>query len=316
MESSFFECQKAKFITCLNAGMSSFLTKDSLNDVENSGVVDTTILPPAVPRLTLKKTLYHPLTGLAIAAHLLLLIVPFNKPQSSTSAPEITEDASDDAIPVDILNLSVLSKPAPPAPNVADPPPPPLAAPVAPVAPPVAPPVAAVIPEALPVEALPAESPVEQQPAEQPSASPVEEQLPAYIPKADQEAFISEGIEALSAGTNGIKNYREIGLPPEAYFDQGNAVSFLDYRTNPPSLVAGSIDAVWMDKQAERVAEQIETTYGPNGVQLVPLTPYQGELLYEMLTPNNDTMMFISLVNFPSKGSSLMVTWSVNPLGS
>ena len=297
--------------------------QESTDNVENgraadSATTDSAITSPAVPKLTLKKVLYHPLTGLAIAAHLLLLIVPFKPPQASVLEPEAPEEDVDDAIPVDILNLSALSQPKlPAAPNAAEPPPAPAAAP------PVAPPVAAVVPESLPADPVPAESsvesPVEEAPAEQLPPPPAKEPLPtpeqalAYVPQADQQAFISEGIAALGAGTNGIKNYRDLGLPPESYFDQGNAGGFLDYGTNPPGLLAGAIDAVWMDKQADRVAEQIEATYGPNGVQLVPLEAYQGELLYEMLTPNNDTMMYISLVNFPSKGSSLMVTWSVNP---
>ena len=304
--------------------MFPFLAKDSsssdVDDVESGA---TAIAPPTVPRLTLKKVLYHPLTGLAIAAHLLLLIVPFNKPQVSPPDSETPEAEVDEAIPVDILNLSALSAPKAPAPTTQPPPPPVPAQAVSPDSVPIeVPPVEPVPVEPTPIEqatieqpsaelTLIEQTPVEQTPAEQ---TPVEQPL-TYDPQADQQAFISQGLDALSKGTNAIGNFRAIGLPPINYFEKDNAANFLDYSSDPPSILAGAIDAVWMDKQAARVAEQIESTYGPKGVQLIPLSPYGDELLYEMLTPANETMMYVSLVNFPSKGSSLMVTWTVNPLG-
>lgn len=309
--------------------MFPFLAKDSsssdVDDVESGA---TAIAPPTVPRLTLKKVLYHPLTGLAIAAHLLLLIVPFNKPQVSPPDSETPEAEVDEAIPVDILNLSALSAPKAPAPTTQPPPPPVPAQAVSPDSVPIeVPPVEPVPVEPTPIEqatieqpsaelTLIEQTPVEQTPAEQTPAeqTPVEQPL-TYDPQADQQAFISQGLDALSKGTNAIGNFRAIGLPPINYFEKDNAANFLDYSSDPPSILAGAIDAVWMDKQAARVAEQIESTYGPKGVQLIPLSPYGDELLYEMLTPANETMMYVSLVNFPSKGSSLMVTWTVNPLG-
>jgi len=268
---------------------------------------ESPVSEPTVRRLTLKKVLYHPLVGLAIAAHLLLLIVPFSKPQASEPDPEVPEEDVDDSIPVDILNLSALSKPPTPAepPPAAEPPPPaPVAAPPVPAA--IEAPLPEAEPEAAPVEDPPVEPTLDEQP-------PAEEQPPAYVAQQDQQAFI-DNVDVLSQGTRSVGNYRALGLPPLDSFSPGTEANFLNYTTDPPTTLPGAIDAVWMDKQASVVADQITETYGANGVTLTPLANYGGELLYEMKTPDGDTMMFVSLVNFPA-GSSLMVTWSTNPLG-
>ncbi len=286
------------------------------------------VVPSLFGRLTLKKVLYHPLAGIAIAAHLLLLVLPFSKPEPPNLDDDIPTEEVDNSIPVDILNLSALSPPpadqsseilppslaAVPAP-AANSPPPPTASPLPTEQPPMAQPVerSAVQPVEQSVEQLVAQTPIEQTQA-QTMQTPVE-QVPAYVAQADQQAFVNN-VGALGAGTQGIGNFRDIGLPGIDYFSKGNVANFLDYSTDPPSLLPGSIDAVWMDKQAERVAEQIEVTYGANGVTLERLSNYGDELLYEMLTPNGDTIMYISLVNFPSKGSSLMVSWTMNPINS
>ena len=299
---------------------------DTENAAENAVARASPVSAPVFRRLTLKRLLHHPLAGLAIAAHLLLLVIPFNEPKpSDLNDAEAAEKEIDDSIPVDILNLSALSPPPatePPdsSPPAATPPAPPPSRSLPQIArqlvdsptdlppansPPVTPPVNS--PSAnQPVADQP---PTDQPPLDQPSAQP-----PAYVAQADQQAFV-DNVGALGAGTQGVGNFRDIGLPALDYFSKGNVANFLNYNTNPPSLVPGSIDAVWMDKQANRVAEQIEVTYGANGVTLKQLDDYGDELLYEMFTPNGDTIMYISLVNFPSKGSSLMVSWRTNPLG-
>ncbi len=293
--------------------MSPFVTQEPSANTNTAANTASPVEPPVSRRLTLKKLLYRPLVGLAIAAHLLLLVVPFNEPKPSGLDAETAEQNIDESIPVDILNLSALSPPPTAEPPANLPPPAAPAAPAPSSAPP--PPVNPPPVEPPPVNSAPASSPPVEQTSVEPSTDqPPVEQPAAYVAQADQQAFV-DNVGALGAGTQGVGNFREIGLPNLDYFSKGNAASFLNYNTNPPSLVAGSIDAVWMDKQAERVAEQIEDTYGANGVTLERLDNYGDELLYEMLTPNGDTIMYISLVNFPSKGSSLMVSWSTNPLG-
>ncbi len=299
---------------------------DTENAAENAADRASPVEAPVFRRLTLKRLLHHPLVGLAIAAHLLLLVVPFNEPEPSDLNAEAAEKEIDNSIPVDILNLSVLSEPSAIEPSAIEPSaiePPDLSPPAAtPPAPPPssAPPQLARQRVDPPTAPSPANSPsTDQPPADQPLADQLladqllADQPPAYVAQADQQAFV-DNVGALGAGTQGVGNFRDIGLPALDYFSKGNAASFLDYNTNPPSLVPGSIDAVWMDKQADRVAEQIGATYGANGVTLERLDDYGDELLYEMFTPNGDTIMYISLVNFPSKGSSLMVSWRTNPI--
>ena len=263
---------------------------------------------PAFKRLTLKKVLYHPLTWLAVGFHGLLLVVPFDPSAPSVTDPEPQEEETDEAIAVDILNLSEIASSTPP-PAETPPPvtPPPVAVPVA--APPVVPPIPAEIPAELPVEEAVEEAPIEEEApvAEtpvQPEASvdpPLEPQPPAYDPGQEQGVFVS-GLDSLS-----VQNYTEsLGLPDPGLFSKGNAAYFI----NGTEPAAGALQAQWMDKSPDDIFGELQPLY--QGVTFNPLDNYGDELLYELQNPNGQSIAFISLVDL--KGSSLMVMWSTNPL--
>jgi len=257
------------------------------------------------PRLTVKQILYHPLTWLAVGAHIGLLFVPFNPSAPSAAEPDVPEEDIDESVPVDILNLADISTPTPPAEST----PPPVTPPAAPPpAVPAAAPVAA--PEPSPVAeptAIPEAAPVT--PQSDPVTSPTEPAPPAYDPSGDQQVFVGH-INAI-----GIDNYRDtLGLPGPNTFPKGNGASFLDF-ANPvaPVPIAGARDAVWMDKQPLDVLEKLKQTYEPAGVTFSQMDSYGGELLYELTNPDGQPFMHVSLVDFAT-GSSLLVMWSASPL--
>ncbi|MGC1306628.1 MAG: hypothetical protein WA885_05320 [Phormidesmis sp.] len=252
-------------------------------------------------RLTIKKVLYHPLTWTAIGIHLLLLVVPFD-PGASTAEPEIEEVTDNEAIPVDILNLSEISTATPPAENVPTPSTPPPSAPSPAAAPPASTAPPAVVAPA-PVATAPTDpalAPFEPAPA---AAPPASTPPPAYDPGEDQALFINN-LGALNLG-----DYTEAqGLPPANFFRQpGNAGYFL----NEGVPVLGAKDARWMDKGPDAVLAELQATYAPSGIVFNQLDSYGGEILYELRTAADQPFMYISLANL--KGSSLLVIWQANP---
>lgn len=258
-------------------------------------------------RLTLKKVLYHPLTWLAVGFHALLLFVPFDPSTPVATDPEdIQEEAIDDAIPIDILNLSDISTNTPPPAAATPPAPPPIAAapPVAAPAPPVA------LPSEIPIE----EDPLPAEPAEAlPEALPVEEALVAetlveeqlaYDPGEDQTLFIS------NLGQMALGDFTEAqGLPPAKFFREPTNAGYFLAGEAP---VAGARDARWMDKGTDQVLAELQSTYAASGITFTRLEDYGGEELYELTTPTGESFMFISLARLT--GSSLLVIWQANPL--
>lgn len=262
------------------------------------------------PKVFLIKLLYNPLTWLAIGAHVLLLIVPFDPNVKTAEVIEAPEEDADESIAVDILNLAELASPTPPPESPSDPPPavPPPAAPVAAPPPvPAAAPVAedpAAEPEPLPDESdVPLDPPVPDPPSA-PDPPP-----PAYDPTETQNAFVGNiaqlGIDTFT-GT--------VQFPPDSFFSKGNGASFLDF-SDPinPAPLAHSRDAVWMDEQLSDVIKTLNETYGEH-VVLTPVGDYAGELLYELTDATGNSFMHVSLVEFRS-GSTLVVMWPTNPNG-
>lgn len=250
-------------------------------------------------RLTWKTLLYHPLTWLAIGAHIVLLVVPFNPDKPAAVEPEEPEEEIDESIPVDILNLSALSAPQPPpdAPEPATPPPPaPTAAPPPPSAPP--PPAASSVPE-------PA-APVAPEPATPEPASPVapEPATPAYSPGGDQNAFTG------NLGNLGLNSYTF--LPDAGMFPSGNGDRFLDLSDpNTPGPLPGSLGAQWNDKQPGDVLGVMQDAYAGSGLIFTEWTPYEGEQVYQLSNPDGNPFMYVSVVNM--NGSSLLVMWPDDP---
>ena len=268
--------------------------------------------PAKARKLTLKKVLYHPLTWVALGFHLLLLFVPFSDRASNEEVLEDLENGPEEAIAIDLLNLSEIATSTPPP---AEPPPtePPPAAPPAPSAPPPAPSQAAIPPEPVdnPTE-VPSEAPTVEEPAtEAPVEQPVDEApvevppdppLPAYDPGEDQSVFIK------NLGAVGLNDYTDQGLPPTNFFrDPDNAGYFL----NGDQPVQGAASARWVDKGPSDVLNQLQTSYAPTGIVFTQLQNYGGEELYELTTPTGQTFMHISLVRL--KGSTLLVIWQDRP---
>lgn len=260
-------------------------------------------------RLTAKKVLYHPLTWLAVGFHGLLLFVPFNLgPVSVEEDVEIAEEPEEDAMPIDILNLSDIATATPP-PAEAPPPAPP------PVTPPAPPPAAVVAPAPVAVpapaepESLVADAEVPVDSAEPDIAEPLDtpdEEVPtqpAYDPGQDQTLFID------NLGQMALGDYTaDQGLPPANFFrEPGNAGYFLAGETP----VAGAKDARWMDKGPDAVLAELQRSYAASGITFSQLNDYGGEVLYELKTPTGESFMFISLARL--KGSSLLVIWQGDP---
>ncbi|MEO0520966.1 MAG: hypothetical protein AAF171_27140 [Cyanobacteria bacterium P01_A01_bin.116] len=254
-------------------------------------------------RLTARKVLYHPLTWLAVGFHGLLLFVPFNPgPVSVEEDVEIAEEPEEDAIPIDILNLSDIATATPPAeaPPTATPPAPPSAA-VAPAP--------ATVPAPAEPEPLVADEEVLIDIADpdiaDPLGTPDEEvpKQPAYDPGQDQTLFID------NLGQMALGDYTaDQGLPPANFFrEPGNAGYFLAGETP----VAGAKDARWMDKGPDAVLDELQRSYAASGITFSQLNDYGGEVLYELKTPTGESFMFISLARL--KGSSLLVIWQGDP---
>lgn len=275
--------------------------------------------------LILKKVLYHPLAGLALGLHLLLLTVPFNPsgpaPAESENPPE--EEA---VIPMDILNLADISAPEPPPAERASTQPqrqtPSSQSQIQ--NPPSAPPQAAPsLTSSAAIPNNPSNSPSanpppanNQPPAGQPLANnqPLSNQLPSDQPPANQPPAYDPGPQRSAfignLGNIGLNSYGS-QLPQPSFFKRpGNAGYFLT-DTDPPALINGQDSSVWMDKGVSTVFNQLKLTYEPSGVSFNPLDNYGGEVLYELLDSTGQPFQYVSLVEL--KGSTLIVNWSERP---
>ncbi|MEO0768170.1 MAG: hypothetical protein AAFY72_01860 [Cyanobacteria bacterium J06649_4] len=259
-------------------------------------------------RLTFKKILYHPLTWIAVGAHVVLLFVPFN-PNKPTAVEEVPEEEIDESIPVDILNLSSISTPTPPpeaAPKPPDASPPPAAAlPPAPVPAPSPTPVPAPADE----EAAPmaeVADPVEQTVSTESPVETEQPQQPAYDPSGDQQVFISN-----LGNLRGVNAYDATLLPYESDFPNGNGAFFLDFSSDPPGPAAGALNATRIDKQPSSALEVVTSSYSSAGYTVAPLANYANEALYELKTAEGATALYMSLVSL--EGSTLVVTWPNDP---
>ena len=286
-----------------------------------------------------KKILYHPLTWIAVGFHLLLLTVPFSTEPSAVAEEAVAEE---EAIPVDLLNLSAIATATPSAqqpeasPAAAPPPasanasPPPAAAPSA--APPVSnnlplPPVPNMpVPASVTSQAssqIPSQSQTQAQPSAQlPAQSSAQPpaQPPAYDPTEDRKVFL-QGFDSIAAA--GLNEYGE--LPTAEQFSKRNAQYFLgasalaaDYRNpvragEPGSLPDGAATAKYTDKQPKDVLSQVQSSFASVGVSFTQIGEYGQEPLYELKKPTGETFAFVSLVGF--QGSTLTVVWTQNPNG-
>ena len=260
---------------------------------------------------TFKKILYHPLTWSAVGFHLLLLTVPF-----STAPKAVVEDAiaEEEAMPVDLLNLSEIATATPPPPE-------PETTPPAPTAPQ---PVAAPAP-APPPTAAPAPPPVAAAPAAVPTPAPPiptapQPPVPAYDSTADRKVFI-QGFDSIAAA--GLNEYDE--MPLASSFSKNNANYFLGPTAlstnfqNPVkandlgALPTGAATAKYTDKQPKDVLQQVQSSFAPTGVTFTQVGEYGQEPLYELKKPTGETFAFVSLVGF--QGSTLTVVWTQNPNG-
>ena len=285
-----------------------------------------------------KKILYHPLTWIAVGFHLLLLTVPFSTEPSAVAEEAIAEE---EAMPVDLLNLSAIATATPPTQQ-------PEASPTAapPTAPPAVPPAA--VPPPVPSAAPPAPtnnlpSPIQNVPmpasaasaASSPAASSASSQAysqlqsqaqssaqpSAYDPTEDRKVFL-QGFDSIAAA--GLNEYGE--LPTAELFSKGNAQYFLgasalatDYRNpvragEPGSLPDGAATAKYTDKQPKDVLSQVQSSFASVGVSFTQVGEYGQEPLYELKKPTGETFAFVSLVGF--QGSTLTVVWTQNPNGS
>ena len=272
-----------------------------------------------------KKSLYQPLVWAAIGFHALLLLVPFSTAKPSA---EETESVAEEAMPVDILNLSELAAPPPPAA------PPPQSAVSAPTQ---APPAAA-MPAPQPVQPAPVQQPTPTAaPAAQPSVAntlapvptpqttppPTNTQPPGYDPSASRNGFIS-GLDQGALSSLGVKDLTAQGLPTASRFRNSNAQFFLGATAlsapelqqvnvgDAGALPPGAVSAKVLDGSKKDALKKMQTGYESVGITFVPVPGgYGDEGLYEMKEASGETFAYVSLVDFI--GSSFMVLWSDLP---
>lgn len=266
--------------------------------------------------LTLKKVLYHPLTWIALGAHVVLLFVPF-----STSQPESVEESTEqqeetESIPVDILNLAEIATSQPPPPEPAPTPP---QSPAVITAPSLVP------PEPAPPEPAPTEPVSEPDPALQSqtatSDSPIqsqqstEDQLPAYDPSADQRLYI-QNLDSL--GLDGYKDpvTGENALPAAREFRKGTNWSYFITETTVGGMptsqaVAGARDARRLDGEPAAILSEQEAVYSAAGFSFIEVGEYGGEPLHQLTKADGSPVMYLSLVRL--QGSTLLVIWQADP---
>lgn len=266
-------------------------------------------------RITWKRVLYHPLTWIAIGVHAALLIVPFNPAPPVVEQPK-EETTEDEAIPIDLLNLSEIATSEPPPPESTDtpPPPPPDSATPPPAASPAPPQPSA---QAAPPTPDPAAQPIAPDPNQStapdpdpttPDPVPVPPNTPpapAYDPSGDQQQFIA------NLGQLGLNSFdlSSIGYPrPGDFREEANAGFFV----NGDAPAQGVKSAQQIDKQPSDVYNQITTGYSQTGITFQEMPSYGGEQLYHAITPQGDTLMYFSLARL--KGSTLLVIWEDSPI--
>ncbi|MEM8504193.1 MAG: hypothetical protein AAF716_13700 [Cyanobacteria bacterium P01_D01_bin.1] len=263
-------------------------------------------------RLTPKKILYHPLTWLALGAHIVLLVVPFNpsEPKAVEESAEQPEDT--ESIPVDILNLVEIATSEPPPEPAA---PPPASVPTPAITPPTqpipvpaetAPPDVDSAPDVQPETAPPDESQLQQQAVEQPVA---------YDPSADQQAYI-RNLDSL-----GLAGYKdpitgENSLPAAREFRKGTDSSYFITETSVDGIptvqaVAGARDARRLDGEPGAILSQQEETYAALGLSFDEVGDYGGEPLHQLTKEDGSPVMYLSLVRL--QGSTLLVIWQSDP---
>ena len=67
-----------------------------------------------------------------------------------------------------------------------------------------------------------------------------------------------------------------------------------------------------MEGPPGNILTQLETTYGASGIVFRQLENYGGEPLYELVTAQGESFLYVSLADL--KGSTLVVMWPQNPL--
>lgn len=275
------------------------ITNKSASDSHSDGHRE-----PPRKRVTWKRVLYHPLTWLAVGLHVALLVVPFDPSPPIAIEPEEEAEETDEAIPIDLLNLSEIatSEPPPETPP-AEPPP---AAPPAPAPPQAAPapPPTAQAPTPDPVQQTP--DPAQQTPDPvQPPPEPTQPPPPAYDPSGDQQLFVQ------NLGAIGLNTYdlAAVGLPTAREFKEpANAPFFLAGDSPVPN--AKSVQQI--DKEPGDVFDQVTSSYASTGITFTQEQAYGGEELYHAITPDGNTLMYFSLVRL--KGSTLLVIWNEQPV--
>ena len=266
-------------------------------------------------RLALKRILYHPLTWVALGAHIVLLVVPFN-PMGPDAAPEAAKDEQLDeveSIPVDILNLSEIATSKAPPEKVLVPPPPSSPAPTIarsvqpdPVAPALIEPATVNTESEDQTKTIPTSNSIAAQ-------QTIEDQSPAYDPEADQRQFI-QNLEGLGLG--GYKINGKISLPDANSFRKGVDPSYFITETGvrPNTVISpveGAREARWLDKEPTAVLSKLTSTYSAAGISFAQVENYGGEALYELTTADGDSFIYLSLVQL--KGSTLLVVWQSDP---
>lgn len=274
-------------------------------------------------KVTWKRVLYHPLTGLAVGLHAALLFIPFN-PSSPAVVEAEEENENEEAISVDLLDLSAIAPPDPtPALSNAapsdTPPPLPDSVPPAPQSAPQSAPQPALQPAPVTTPPAPAQAPAEPSPDPSPAApSPAQPTSPnptpptpnptstpvqsAYDPSQDQQDFVS------NLGFIGLSPYADsLGLPAPSDFREPSNVGFF---LNGEQPVPNARSAKWLDKEPNDVSEQLQANYAK--LTFTQLQDYGGETLYHITTPQGETVMYLSLAQL--KGSTLLVLWPESPI--
>ncbi|MEM6598961.1 MAG: hypothetical protein AAF635_12530, partial [Cyanobacteria bacterium P01_C01_bin.69] len=132
---------------------------------------------------------------------------------------------------------------------------------------------------------------------------------PAYDPTGNQTYFVGEIANLGIAINSGF-----VAFPDSRDFEKANADSFLNF-ADPinPGPLSNSLDAKYLDEQLTDVIKILIDSYG-GSVSITPIDDYAGELLYELSDQEGNVFMHVSLVEFKS-GSTLIVMWPENPNG-
>ena len=274
-------------------------------------------------RLTLKKLLYHPLTWVAVGAHVVLLVVPFSSSGPKAVDNPTTQPEEIESIPVDILNLADIATSEPPLEPASTNPSPPRSAPLSAIAPSTQ---DTPIPTKLDARSAADEvtQNLESQGVQTESSSSAssaqtqqlgENQTLAYDPSADQQQYI-QNLDSLGLGGYKDPNSGERSLPGVSSFRRNTDSSYFitETGTRPYTViktVEAARDARWLDKEPSTVLAEQEDTYSTLGLSFVKVDNYGGEPLYQLTKEDGSPVMYLSLVQL--QGSTLLVIWQVDP---